>query len=41
MAVNQWRRVARRVKNKEFKATVVYETNVWGKEFTKQTLYPV
>ena len=28
MAVNQWRRVARRVKNKEFKATVVYETNV-------------
>ncbi|XP_028409223.1 neuropeptide FF receptor 2-like [Dendronephthya gigantea] len=26
--VNQWRRVARRVKNKELKATVVYETNV-------------
>jgi hypothetical protein len=28
VAVNQWRRVARRVRNKEFKATVVYETNV-------------
>ena len=28
VVVNQWRRVARRVKNKEFKPTFVYETNV-------------
>ena len=28
VAVNQWRRVARRVRNKELKSRVVYETNV-------------
>ena len=28
VAANHWRRVARRVKNKEFKTTVLYETNV-------------